>query len=778
MSMPDPATDKGSSIKPQVVTTTTAAKATTSTKTTKLEQPANRTYVIKMDASKKLVLTVAGKTPKAGANVKLGNYAGKKKQKWDVVYDEERKRYRLFVAGSRRKLALGAQKSNGTINVCVLSSKTASLKSILWTFICAKDGTYRLANAAFSGKRLDVAGKKVKRGANVIISAKAKAEQDQSQRIDIYDTKPTVKAGKAKLEGSYNVVLDTNQKISVSVAGESKATGANVLLGNADASLTQRLFLQRDAKGFYSIWVIGSGKVLDVKGSSVLPGANVQQASYTKKDNQRWALVANANGDGTYTVTLQNKATGLFLGASKAKSGTNLAGVEASDSSSIVSFRLKPREMLDPGIYEIKPTATSKVTLNVAKALSDNRKKGSFVLSTDEDLLSERFELVDAEGDNLWRVRTASSGGWVTWNGGSSVVQAGKGSDKATGANTWRLTYKNGGFSLVNVSSGKALEMNGGSQKKGTKIVAAAPSGKSAQAFIFEPSSLFGGRYVALQNSAGKRAKAGSTNVSTVTLAKASSKLAQAFYLEQSGQHWKLRDYNGRYVTTTGSSAKSDVVSRTNTSKNNQLWDVRIVDGGKVAFVSAQSGLAIVAGANKPQLGKASSSGAGWSIVGRTVDAMRERIAQVAIHFAEHDAHGYSQPNRGTGSKEAITVRDGTKVTISSSDVDCSELVRQCVNAVLGFDAIDWMWTLNEDEMLTSFGFVRLDYSASAVKRGDVLWRSGHTGVALGHKKQAEALMDEHGGINGYSRGDQTGKEVAINRTKAGSWTYIYRYVE
>jgi len=151
-----------------------------------------------------------------------------------------------------------------------------------------------------------------------------------------------------------------------------------------------------------------------------------------------------------------------------------------------------------------------------------------------------------------------------------------------------------------------------------------------------------------------------------------------------------------------------------------------------------------------------------------------ERIAQIAEHFAKHDSHGYSQPNRGTGSAETITLSDGSKVSVTSSDVDCSEMVRQCVNGALGKKAIAYMWTGNEDEQLKAQGFTRMSYSASKVQRGDVLFVKGHTGIALGNGKQADAHGDEYGGITGPNRGDQTGYEVEVRSLR--SWTYIYRY--
>lgn len=154
-----------------------------------------------------------------------------------------------------------------------------------------------------------------------------------------------------------------------------------------------------------------------------------------------------------------------------------------------------------------------------------------------------------------------------------------------------------------------------------------------------------------------------------------------------------------------------------------------------------------------------------------------ERIAQVAEHFARHDAHGYSQPNRGTGGTERVTLSDGSTVTVTSSDVDCSEMVRQCVNAAISgshASPIVYMWTGNEHAELTAQGFVRMAYDPARVRRGDVLWVSGHTGIALGDGMQADAHGDEVGGLTGPRRGDQTGREVEVRDLR--SWTYIYRH--
>lgn len=148
-------------------------------------------------------------------------------------------------------------------------------------------------------------------------------------------------------------------------------------------------------------------------------------------------------------------------------------------------------------------------------------------------------------------------------------------------------------------------------------------------------------------------------------------------------------------------------------------------------------------------------------------------------HYCSHDAHGYSQPNRaGDGTTETVTLSDGSKVRVHGGDVDCSELVRQCYEAagVLGGYYEDYMWTGNEDEVLTSHGFVRV--APSSVVRGDVLWRSGHTAIYLGGGTMGEAHHGDYaGGLSGR-KGDQDGTEVRVAAYRQGDWARAYHHPE
>ena len=153
-----------------------------------------------------------------------------------------------------------------------------------------------------------------------------------------------------------------------------------------------------------------------------------------------------------------------------------------------------------------------------------------------------------------------------------------------------------------------------------------------------------------------------------------------------------------------------------------------------------------------------------------------EAIAQCAEHIAAHDAHGYSQPNRAGWGEETLAFSDGTPYSISWGDFDCSEMVRSCVAAAQLVDHDYWasyMWTGNEDEVLRGAGFTTVPLAD--MRRGDVLWKPGHTGVYLGGGLMADAHGDEYGGIDGPNEGDQTGREIEIRSVWSCGWERCYR---
>ena len=132
---------------------------------------------------------------------------------------------------------------------------------------------------------------------------------------------------------------------------------------------------------------------------------------------------------------------------------------------------------------------------------------------------------------------------------------------------------------------------------------------------------------------------------------------------------------------------------------------------------------------------------------------------QWAVDIANDNSHGYSQCNR------------------TGPDYDCSSLVYySLINS--GYSEEDLgsrpFSTSTEEESLSKAGFVKHTYVESELQPGDILWKSGHTGMYVGDGQVVEAQQNENGKVCGGESGDQTGSEIIVHANR-GQWTAYFR---
>lgn len=540
------------------------------------------TYIFETYVANNMVLGVSDKTPDGHSAVTSQAYTGSNNQKWIVRLDEATGWYRILLSGTTRELALGKARNSEALEL--LYPEMVGDRA-LWAFV-ANSSWFNLVNRSMSDKLLAIKDNSKAEGAQLIFSTPSTTAARDTRRYYLVDTKPQVSADAKVTEGCYAITPQANGKITAGASVCKAYNGVNVLLRTDTNAKNQRIYLERDASGFYTAWVVGTGKVLDVKGSSLIPGTNIIQWAHTGKDNQKWAL--RSYGDGTYSLV--NKATGLALGAAGSTNGSNLVATR-NDGYKTTRFKLGRKPLLAAGIVEIHPRTNSKVTLDVKNAASSGT--ANLVLYTDRNSLNQRFELVSAGGTDLWRIRTASSGGWVTGTT-TGVQQAGKGSTAKTKANTWQVTFKGGWYSLVNVFTGKALALSAGKTASGTKIVTAAPSGKDAQHFSFVNVNLIEPGVYMLRNGGSRYltvAGASTTNGANVQVNKTTGPVGQVFKLANNGHAWTVQSvYSGLYMTAETAEWGANVTQKSGGTNKRQQWSLHIVDGGGIGFTSVSNG--------------------------------------------------------------------------------------------------------------------------------------------------------------------------------------------
>lgn len=115
-------------------------------------------------------------------------------------------------------------------------------------------------------------------------------------------------------------------------------------------------------------------------------------------------------------------------------------------------------------------------------------------------------------------------------------------------------------------------------------------------------------------------------------------------------------------------------------------------------------------------------------------------------------------------------------VEIAGLDRDCSNAILTCISACGLIPASAHMWTGNERELLKECGYVQVNLRN--LKRGDILWKTGHTEMYLGNGLQGGARIDEQGGTHGYTPGDQTGNEIGRSAFDQSYWKWesAWRY--
>ena len=531
-------------------------------------------FLIETGASESHVLTAASAT--AGAKVAPSAYSSKNaNQVWDISYDSAADAHRILLASSDGRLALA---TDGSSRLFLATVGTTDPKiSLLWALFAAGGDGYQIASITYP----DLCVSSTTSASSIAAKSPA-ASAPTTQCHYLINTNPIVRADAHDVEETYHITVAASSQV-VEARGGNDADGTEIQVYNLNGKNHQKIYLERDAQGFYTAWIVGTGKVIDVRGGSLMPGTSIIQWTSKAADNQKWAL--NANGDGTYSLI--NKATGLALGIRNGK----IVGVRAT-SNERASFELSVANLLSAGIYAITPRTNTNVCIDVSKASTKNGAK--MILYKQSGALNQRFQLVSAGDSNLWRIRTGSSGGWITYaNGG--ISQQGNSGTAASNANTWKITFKGGWYCLINQASGKALDMKGGSTRNGTNIIAWTPNGKDSQHFNFVSSDLIKegvyhvtSYYGVRLDVTGASTKVGA-NVQTWTGNKGAN---QRFRFQKSGSGYLMINDKSGLVVTAGDLYRegANITQRLVSGLANQLWVPLIADGGYLCFSNVGTG--------------------------------------------------------------------------------------------------------------------------------------------------------------------------------------------
>ena len=622
------------------------------------------TYVFQSELAPANVIDAAGVNPTNGANVGTWSYNGGNNQKWiiDKVYDDSLW-YRLSLKSDPTLVLTAAGNGDANSNVQVNTKTNDDDKASLWSFVDAGSGAVKLVNA-LKDRAFDIAYDSKELGANILLWFD-KTSNDANQKFYLVDAAPSVATSteKTAYEGAWNLkVKDTN--LLADIDHGYTTNGADLLLWTDNGGTNQKVYLEPDGKGYYKVWNVGTGKLLDVAFGNILPGTNVLQWQDNGGSNQLWAVYEATDG----TWSLRNKGTGLWLGTNSPALGTSLKGLSKG-----TPFKASVTNLLTAGIKEIHPAANTAVNIDVSHASTASG--ADVLLWHDTNAQNQRFELVSA-GTNLWRIRTASSGGWLCGNGkGKGITQQGS-SATMSAADVWRATFRGGWYGLINESTGYALDLLGGGTGINTMVGLWDSHGGYPQHFNFVDVNLIdeGIYYIGNKNGwtldVDHAGTAANSNILTWMKTNAQN---QRFKIVKSGNGYQIISTNSnRAIGSTSATKTSEDGSFTYHNveqQGNTIWKACIGDGGYIEFINATTGENLVSrGANVSQSNVISrkietgsstaaigrswklSAAAGWMVVDGTwhyYNASGERVTRDG--YAHEVFEHMIQPNKGNG---------------------------------------------------------------------------------------------------------------------------------
>lgn len=504
-----------------------------------LEGRGDAYYVVNVKSGK--VLDVAGGTAIAGTNVQLYRKNGSLAQLWMP----ERLASGAWVLRSLLGNGLvldvaGGTRSNGT-NLQVWRANGSSAQSFWLREDGAgaqpgervlADGAYSLVSGLSSSRVIDVAGGSAASGANAQLYASngTNAQRFWASYDGGYYRFQCTASGLALEVCAGSPVATTNVRLAspnrstaqqwalvdagsgrytlvnragglvLDVAGGASASGTNVrgYYGNGSAAQSWRLVAVAPVSdGIYTVTDASTGKVLDVSGGSVASGARLQRHGSNGTVAQRFRI----RGIGSGAVELRGVSSGLWMGASgdavvqQGSSaswtfGWNGSGLVLERGGSSLGFGSDGKARLGTrgAAATLRPSTTTLMGSGYY-ALGSLCGTWLFAEGSGRTEANVSARASSSSQSQLWYVSALGKDRYVITNVRSGLVAEGRGTNvcharwAAKDAQRWDARWDDarGCIVFVNVASGTAMGVAGGSSASGANVALFAQASSQAQ---------------------------------------------------------------------------------------------------------------------------------------------------------------------------------------------------------------------------------------------------------------------------------------------------------
>lgn len=211
------------------------------------------------------------------------------------------------------ELALAVQQNSSEAGKGLVLYQQTTRAAQNWKLSRKSDNSFAIINAV-SGLSVAMSDASAVKGTTLSM---AETASSGLQRFYIVETNPV----SSPYSREYAVKAAKDKKFALNIASSSKTDGANVNLYTYSNTAAKRFRFLYSGGGYYRIMNVNSGLVLTVKGNTKANGANIIQSAWAGQSGQRWKVTKNSDG----TVTLTNAlGTVVHLNGNQTANGTNV----------------------------------------------------------------------------------------------------------------------------------------------------------------------------------------------------------------------------------------------------------------------------------------------------------------------------------------------------------------------------------------------------------------------------------------------------------------------
>ena len=475
-------------------------------------------------------------------------------------------------------------------------------------------------------------------------------------------------------DGTYALGMDSSPRSVVDVSGGSASNGANIQIYASNNTAAQRWVIKNTLDshgrptGYVTIAHAGTSSALDVTGGGKTSGTNVQQYAVNGTAAQRWIPVKQTNGSFVFYSGLGRNLV-LDVSGGSVSNGANVQIWTANGSVAqrFIAIDANPHvtagtQSVADGMYQINSVSDSSKCLDVTGgSVSNGARIQTYAIN---GTMAQCFKLSYDSATGFYSIRSAkSTKGLDLDNGdifpGAKVQQW---DFPGLGLNQhWRIEPDGDSFVIRSVASNLVLE-----RKPDGSVTTAYESGSAAQHWTFEvfTVSLDEGCYSICSDSTGKYLDVTGGSYADGTLLQVytgNGTLAQKF--------WARKDDRGYYSFQCANSARylsareSDgaILQISDKEADEAKWSIEICFGkgielknkktGKVLSISGSGGSVVCVDEN-------GATSQGWSIT--SVPLISDGFYEFAPMHATGQRLDVTGGSRSNGANVQIYVSNGT----------------------------------------------------------------------------------------------------------------------